>query len=48
MNSVKLKLNPGKTEFIVFGSEAMLDKIKHCFPVDIQGQPSNSCANTQH
>jgi hypothetical protein len=37
MNSVKLKLNPGKTEFIVFGSEAMLNKIKHCFPVDILG-----------
>jgi hypothetical protein len=37
MNSVKLKLNPGKTEFIVFGSEAMLNKINHCFPVDILG-----------
>jgi hypothetical protein len=24
MNSVKLKLNPGKTEFIVFGSELTL------------------------
>jgi hypothetical protein len=37
MNSVKLKPNPGKNEFIVFGSEAMLNKIKHCFPVDILG-----------
>jgi hypothetical protein len=37
MNSAKLKLNPGKTELIVFGSEAMINKIKHCFPVDIVG-----------
>jgi hypothetical protein len=34
-----LKLNAGKTEFIVFGSEAMLNKIKLCFPVDILGHP---------
>jgi hypothetical protein len=37
MNSVKLKLNPGKTEFMVFGSDTTLNKIKHCFPVDILG-----------
>jgi hypothetical protein len=29
INSVKLKLNPGKTKFIMFGSEAMLNQIKH-------------------
>jgi hypothetical protein len=29
INSVKLKLNPGKTEFIVFGSDTTLNKIKH-------------------
>jgi hypothetical protein len=34
-NNIKLKLNPGKTEFIVFVSDTTLNKIKHCFPVDI-------------
>jgi hypothetical protein len=48
MNSVKLKLNPGKTEFIVFGSDTTLNKIKHCFPVDILGHqlhPVNKVCN---
>jgi hypothetical protein len=48
MNSVKLKLNPGKTEFIVFGSDTTLNKIKHCFPFDVlvyQLHPVNKVCN---
>ena len=33
----KLKLNPGKTEFIVFGSKAQCQKISSHFPVSILG-----------
>ena len=32
-----LKLNPDKTEFIVFGSKSQLKKLNHSFPVDILG-----------
>ena len=37
MFSGKLKLNPEKTEFIVFGSEIQRSKLNHVFPVDILG-----------
>lgn len=37
MNSNKLKLNPDKTEFILFGSKQQRDKLSSCFPVDILG-----------
>jgi hypothetical protein len=37
INTIKHQWQPGKTKFIVFGSEAMVNKIKHCFPVDILG-----------
>ena len=37
MSSSKLKLNPEKTEFIVFGSEIQRSKLSHVFPVDILG-----------
>ena len=33
----KLKLNPEKTEFIVFGSKAQRQKISSYFPVSILG-----------
>ena len=33
----KLKLNPDKTEFIIFGSKRQRDKLKACFSIDILG-----------
>ena len=33
----KLKLNPDKTEFIVFGSKSQREKLNHSFPVNILG-----------
>ena len=37
MGANKLKLNPDKTEFILFGSKRQRDKLSSCFPVDILG-----------
>ena len=37
MSLSKLRLNPGKTEFIVFGSKAQRQKISSHFPVSILG-----------
>ena len=37
MDSSKLKLNPDKTEFIVFGSKILQNKPAHLFPVNILG-----------
>ena len=37
MSLRKLKLNPEKTEFIVFGSKAQYQKISSHFPVSILG-----------
>ena len=37
MSTGKLKLNPDKTEFIIFGSKRQRDKLKACFPIDILG-----------
>ena len=37
MSLTKLKLNPEKTEFIVFGSKAKRQKISSYFPVSILG-----------
>ena len=34
-DSSKLKLNQDKTEFIVFGSKALRNKLSHLFPVNI-------------
>ena len=45
MSSSKLKLNPDKTEFIIFGSKRQRDKLKACFPIDILG--SSLCPLTQ-
>ena len=37
MDSSKLKLNPDKTEFIIFGSIVLQNKLSHLFPVNILG-----------
>ena len=39
MSASKLKLNPDKTEFIVFGSKRQSDKLKVHFPPTILGSP---------
>ena len=39
MSTSKLKLNPDKTEFIIFGSKKQRDKLKACFPINILGKP---------
>ena len=49
MSLSKLKLNPGKTEFIVFGSKAQRQKISSNFPVSILGSllhPVDSVRNS--
>ena len=48
MSTSKLKLNPDKTEFIIFGSKRQLDKLKACFPINILGNslcPADSVKN---
>ena len=37
MSTSKLKLNPDKTEFIIFGSKKQRDKLKGGFPINIMG-----------
>ena len=39
MSTSKLKLNPDKTKFIIFGLKRQRDKLKACFSVDILGSP---------
>ena len=39
MSTSKLKLNPDKTVFIIFGSKRQRDKLKACFLIDILGSP---------
>ena len=39
MSTRKFKLNPNKTEFIIFGSKRQSDKLKACFPIDILSSP---------
>ena len=39
MSTSKLKLNPDKTEFIIFGSKRQRNKLKACFPIDILDRP---------
>ena len=39
MSTSKLKLNPDKTEYIIFGSKRQRDKLNACFPIDILGRP---------
>ena len=48
MAANKLKLNPDKTEFIVFGNKTQREKLASFFPVDILGNqlsPSDSVRN---
>ena len=37
MSTSKLKSNPDKTEFIIFGLKRQRDKLKACFPIEILG-----------
>ena len=39
MSTSKLKLNPVKTEFILFGSKKQREKLNAWFPIDILGSP---------
>ena len=39
MSASKLKLNPDKTEFILFGSKKQRESLNACFPIDILGNP---------
>ena len=39
MSTSKLKLNPDKTEFIIFGLKQQRNKLKACFPIDILASP---------
>ena len=39
MSTSKLKLNPDKTETIIFGLKRQRHKLKACFPIDILGSP---------
>ena len=39
MSASKLKLNPDKTEFILFGSKKQGERLNACFPIDILGNP---------
>ena len=39
MSASKLKLNPDKTEFILFSSNKQRERLNVCFPIDILGKP---------
>ena len=39
MSASKLKLNPDKTEFILFGSKKQRERLNACFPINILGNP---------
>ena len=39
MSASKLKLNPDKTGFILFGSKKQWERLNVCFPIDILGNP---------
>ena len=39
MSASKLKLNPDETEFILFGSKKLRERLNACFPIDILGNP---------
>ena len=39
MSASKLKLNPDKIEFILFGSQKQRERLNVCFPIDILGNP---------
>ena len=39
MSASKHKLNPDKSEFILFGSKKQREKLNVCVPIDILGNP---------
>ena len=39
MSASKLKFNPDKTQFILFGSKKRRERLNACFPIDILGNP---------
>ena len=39
MSASKLKLDPDKTEFILFDSKKQRERLNACFPIDILGNP---------
>ena len=39
MSASKLKLNPDKTEFILFSCKKQRERLNVCFPIDILGNP---------
>ena len=39
MSASKLKLNPDKTEFILFSSKKQRKRLNVCFPIDVLGNP---------
>ena len=48
MSASKLKFNPDKTEFILFGSKKQRERLNVCFPIDILGNllhPTRSVRN---
>ena len=48
MSASKLKLNPDKTKFILFGSNKQRERLNACFPIDILGNslhPTESVRN---
>ena len=48
MSASKLKLNPDKTEFILFDSKKQRERLNACFPIDILGNllhPTESVRN---
>ena len=47
MNSNKMKLNSDKTEFIVFGTDALRAKLSHIFPINILGNPLTPVENVR-
>ena len=39
MATIKFKLIPDKTEYILFGSKRRRERLKACFPIAILGSP---------
>ena len=46
MSNSKRKLNPGITEFILFGCNGQRDSLKACFSIDILG--SHVCVSVKN
>ena len=42
------KLNPDKTEFILFGSKKQRERLNACFPIDILGNPLHSTESVRN